>query len=118
MPLYPISTALQNLNVSCEVRRFDDSYITIIYEGRVVGRTNGNSSSGSSKKNNNANVAGGKDPYLDGFVDPLAGYNQFNQFNIAPTSIVVIEYFGLPSDLIIEFNVVPIIENGNPIAIT
>ena len=39
-------------------------------------------------------------------------------FNTAPTSIVVIEYFGLPSDLIIEFNVVPIIENGNPIAIT
>ena len=39
-------------------------------------------------------------------------------FNTAPTIIVVIEYFGLPSDLIIEFNVVPIIENGNPIAIT
>ena len=91
VPLYPISTALQNLNVSCEVKRFDDSYITIIYEGRVVGRTNINSSSGSSKKNNNANIAGGKDPYLDGFVDPLAGYNQFNQFNqfnIAPTSAI------------------------------
>ena len=28
-----------------------------------------------------------------------------------------IEYFGLPSALIIEFNVVPIIEKGNPIAI-
>ena len=38
-------------------------------------------------------------------------------FNIAPVSIEVIEYFGLPSALIIEFNVVPIIENGKPIAI-
>lgn len=90
VPLYPISTALQNLNVSCEVKRFDDSYITIIYEGRVVGKTSRSSSGGSSTKNN-ANAAGGKDPYLDGFVDPLAGYNQFNQFNqfnIAPTSAV------------------------------
>ncbi len=88
VPLYPISTALQNLNVSCEVRRFDDSYITIIYEGRVVGKTTRNSSGSSGTKNNNANAVGGKDPYLDGFVDPLAGYNQFNQFNIAPTSAI------------------------------
>ena len=38
-------------------------------------------------------------------------------FNIAPDTIVIIEYFGLPSALIIEFKVVPIIENGKPIAI-
>ena len=38
-------------------------------------------------------------------------------FNIAPLTILTIEYLGLPSALIIEFNVVPIIENGNPIAI-
>lgn len=81
VPLYPISTALQTLNVSCEVKSFDDSYITVIYEGRVVGKTTrGNTSSG--VQNNAGNrSAGGNDPYLDGFVDPLAGYNQFSQFN-------------------------------------
>ena len=38
-------------------------------------------------------------------------------FNTAPATILVIAYLGLPSALIIEFNVVPIIEKGNPIAI-
>ena len=38
-------------------------------------------------------------------------------FNIAPATILNIEYFGLPSALIIELSAVPIIENGNPIAI-
>ena len=38
-------------------------------------------------------------------------------FKIAPETIDVIAYFGFPSALIIEFNVVPIIINGNPIAI-
>lgn len=81
VPLYPISTALQTLNVSCEVKSFNDSYITIIYEGRVVGKiANSNASSGAQNNVGNRSVAG-VDPYLDGFVDPLAGYNQFNQFN-------------------------------------
>lgn len=89
VPLYPISTALQNLNISCGVKRFDDSYITVIYEGRVVGRTNKNTTSNNnSTRSNNSNAVGGKDPYLDGFVDPLAVYNQFNQYNIAPTSTI------------------------------
>ena len=38
-------------------------------------------------------------------------------FKIAPETIDVIAYFGLPSALIIEFNVVPIIIKGRPIAI-
>ena len=38
-------------------------------------------------------------------------------FNTAPVTIVVIAYLGLPSALIIEFKAVPIIMNGNPIAI-
>ena len=37
-------------------------------------------------------------------------------FNIAPLTIDIIEYLGLPSALIIEFRVVPIIEKGSPIA--
>ena len=38
-------------------------------------------------------------------------------FKTAPTIILIIEYFGLPSALITEFKVVPIIEKGKPIAI-
>ena len=38
-------------------------------------------------------------------------------FKTAPAIIVVIEYFGLPSDLIIEFKVVATIANGKPIDI-
>ena len=38
-------------------------------------------------------------------------------FNTAPVTIDVIAYLGEPSALIIEFNMVPIIANGNPIAI-
>ena len=39
-------------------------------------------------------------------------------FNKAPETIDTIEYFGLPSALITEFNVVPTIINGSPSAIT
>ena len=90
VPLYPISTALQNLTIACEVKSFDDNYITIIYTGRVVGKTNRGNSSSSSNNAGNRSAAGGKDPYLDGFVDPLAGYNQFgvNNFNIMPPSSI------------------------------
>ena len=35
-------------------------------------------------------------------------------FSTAPETIDIIEYLGLPSALIIEFNVIPIIMNGNP----
>ena len=89
VPLYPISTALQNLTIACEVKRFDEDYITIIYTGRVVGKTNkGNTSSGSSNNNTgNSNRVNGKDPYLDGFIDPLAGLNQPTMNIIPPSSI-------------------------------
>ena len=39
-------------------------------------------------------------------------------FNTAPATIDIIEYLGEPSALITEFNIVPIIINGIPIAIT
>ena len=35
--LYPISTALQRLDISCDVKYVNDDYITVVYEGRVVG---------------------------------------------------------------------------------
>ena len=38
-------------------------------------------------------------------------------FKIAPVTIDAIANFGLPSALIMEFKVVPIIEKGKPIAI-
>lgn len=88
VPLYPISTALQNLEVSCEIKTFNEDHITIIYEGRVVGRTNRGESSGSSTGNrgsSNYNSAT-KDPYLDGFVDPLGVYGQLGRTSVAPTT--------------------------------
>lgn len=85
--LYPISTAIQYLDVDCEVKSINDKYITIVYEGKVVGKsikdgTNKNSSSSTnqSASNNyyNPNIVL-PDPYLDGFIDPLAIYGVNNQ---------------------------------------
>ena len=91
VPLYPISTALQNLEVSCEVKSFNDDYITIIYEGRVVGRANkGNSSSGNSGNQKPANYnSSTKDPYLDGFVDPLGIYGQAGRMGGIPQAATI-----------------------------
>lgn len=74
--LYPISTALQRLNITCEVRNIDENFITVLYEGRVVGDqaggANTNLKSGSTINNNvNNSQSNTTDPYLDGFVDPL-----------------------------------------------
>ena len=94
VPLYPISTAVQDLTISCEVKHLDEDFITIIYEGRVVGvkagsSSSSSSSSGSSKKSN----SGLPDPYLDGFVDPLTIWGQnANQANIMPTTGASINY--------------------------
>ena len=91
VPLYPISTALQNVEVSCEVKLFNDDYITIIYEGRVVGRANKGNSSGGNTGNQivpNYNSST-KDPYLDGFVDPLGGvYGQVGRIAIPQATAV------------------------------
>ena len=95
VPLYPISTAVQDLTISCEVKHLDEDYITIIYEGRVVGvkagsSSSGSSSSGSSNRNSGSNIP---DPYLDGFVDPLTIWGQnINQANIMPTTGAPINY--------------------------
>ena len=50
-------------------------------------------------------------------LNPNINIGSNTVFNIAPLTILTIEYLGLPSALIIEFNVVPTIENGKPIAI-
>ena len=91
VPLYPISTAVQDLTVSCEVKYLDEEYITIIYEGRVVGVKSGSSSSsGRSTSGSKSNYS---DPYLDGFVDPLSIYGQnINQMNIMPQTNPAINY--------------------------
>ena len=74
--LYPISTALQKLNISCDVKYINDDYITILYEGRVVG-INSNASNANSRGNASVSKSTDKkvtsgDPYLDGFIDPLS----------------------------------------------
>lgn len=95
VPLYPISTAVQDLTISCEVKHLDEDFITIIYEGRVVGVKAGKSSSGSSSSGSSSRKSGSNafDPYLDGFVDPLTIWGQnFNQANIMPTTGAPINY--------------------------
>ena len=95
VPLYPISTAVQNLTISCEVKHLDENYITIVYEGKVVGVKSGSSSSGASNyvAPNTSKGSSTSDPYLDGFVDPLSLLGQnVNQMNIMPTTGAPITY--------------------------
>lgn len=95
VPLYPISTAVQNLTISCEVKHLDENYITIVYEGKVVGVKSGSSSSGASNyvAPNTNRGSSTSDPYLDGFVDPLTLVGQnVNQMNIMPTTGAPITY--------------------------
>lgn len=97
--LYPISTALQKLNIACDVKYINDDCITILYEGRVVGinsnASNANSKGGSTTSGSSNANAGKKsnvaDPYLDGFVDPLAGaaFQQNFNFNIPTAQDIV-----------------------------
>ena len=104
VPLYPISTAVQNLNISCEVKNLDEDYITIIYEGKVVGikAGSGNSSSSGSGSSSNRGTSY-NDPYLDGFVDPLATFGQnIPQMNIMPTTSAPISYTTQPSTASVE----------------
>ena len=86
VPLYPISTSLQTLDIACEVKRLDEDFITIIYEGRVIGNAAKSNSTNSNKVGNSSNKKNSNvvDPYLDGFVDPLDGMNQINQFGVMP----------------------------------
>lgn len=93
--LYPISTALQKLNISCDVKYINDDYITILYEGRVVG-INSNASNANSRGNASVsksidkNVTSG-DPYLDGFVDPLSIGTVQQNFNfVLPSGQMIV----------------------------
>ena len=97
VPLYPISTAVQNLTISCEVKHLDENYITIIYEGKVVGIKTGSSHSSGASNNvsssNNNRTPAAADPYLDGFVDPLTFLGQqVSQMNVMPTTGAPITY--------------------------
>lgn len=110
VPLYPISTAVQNLNISCEVKYLGEDYITIIYEGKVVGvksrsGSSSSSSSGSSTGSGSKSNKGSSynDPYLDGFVDPLAAFGQnVPQMNIMPTTSAPISYTTQPTTANVE----------------
>lgn len=107
VPLYPISTAVQNLNISCEVKHLDENYIIIVYEGKVVGVKAGNSGSSSSKSSNSGSSSkkgtSYNDPYLDGFVDPLATFGQnAAQMNIMPTTSAPISYTTQPTTASVE----------------
>ena len=92
IPLYPISTAVQNLDITYEVKNLDEDYITIIYKGKVVGINAGSSSSNSnsgSGKSSGSKSSSTPDPYLDGFVDPLAGIGQAaGQSNLPQVTII------------------------------
>ena len=95
--LYPISTALQRLDISCDVKYVNDDYITVTYEGRVVGdqasgaNTNlkGNATINSNPVVNTPTVPKTTDPYLDGFVDPLTLFPsaEVPQTQVAPVQI-------------------------------
>ena len=120
VPLYPISTAVQNLTISCEVKSLDDNYITILYSGKVVGvkASSGSSSSnrsGSSGKSSSNSVSSYPDPYLDGFVDPLAVWGQnVGQNFVAPSNGMTQNNFVAPSNNNSTTNAnVEIINNGN-----
>lgn len=52
--LYPVSTALQTLDISCEVKILNDDIITIIYTGRLLGKTVKSSSTNSSNNSNSS----------------------------------------------------------------
>ena len=96
--LYPISTALQRLNITCNVKYINDEYITVLYEGRVVG----DSATGNNvnRKGTTTNVPATQapyvpinphDPYLDGFIDPLGAGASIPHIIVDPEPVTVID---------------------------
>lgn len=85
VPLYPISTAVQELNIKCDVKEFNENCIVICYSGTVMGKNVKTvTETIRAKENDDDDVysggAGyssggnnGYDPYLNGFIDPLGG---------------------------------------------
>lgn len=77
--LYPVSTNVQRLDVYSDVKYIDDNTITIVYTGRLVGtgstETEKNISTSVPKSSTTRKASVDNDPYLNGFVDPLAGGN-------------------------------------------
>lgn len=97
VPLYPISTALQNLKIYCEINTLSEDYITVLYKGDVVGKdansTNVNSKNGSSYREETVKA-------------PVAN---FNNFVIDSASAPLFSTMPLPKS-----GDVTIIENTNP----
>lgn len=79
VPLYPISTALQNLDICCQVNYLDEKYITVLYTGEVIGKNVNKSSGGGSttKATNNSDLYlnGAYDPYANGSINQSAVNN-------------------------------------------
>ena len=97
--LYPISTALQRLNITCNVKYINDDYITVLYEGRVVGDSaSGNNVNRKGTTTNSAKVPqtpvmpiNPYDPYLDGFIDPLGNGAATQHVIVDPEPVTVID---------------------------
>ncbi len=95
--LYPISTALQRLNITCEVKYINDDYITVLYEGRVIGDQAGGANTnlrGTSKiTSNNVGKTTTTDPYLDGFIDPMTLVPNTTTADAPQTNVTPVEIF-------------------------
>ena len=98
--LYPISTALQRLDISCDVKYINDDFITVVYEGRVVGDKAGGANTnlkGDATYNNSTSKSSGNsgsvniDPYLDGFVDPLTLFPSYSAPETAARPVEVFD---------------------------
>ena len=69
--LYPISTALQRLDISCDVKYINDDFITVVYEGRVVGDKAGGANTnlkGDATYNNSTSKSSGNSGSVN--IDP------------------------------------------------
>lgn len=109
--LYPISTALQRLNITCNVKYINDDYITVLYEGRVVGDSasgNNVNRKGTTTKAQNPQVPAATnnpyDPYLDGFIDPLNSGAYVPYAVIEPEQITIIDNNNATSKVQVDKN--------------
>ena len=96
--LYPISTALQRLNITCSVKYINDDYITVLYEGRVLGdAASGNNVNRKGTTTNTPTVQAPtvsinlNDPYLDGFIDPLGTGISIPHIIVDPEPVTIID---------------------------
>lgn len=85
--LYPISTAIQKLNISYEIKHMDENTMTIIYTGDVKGVDIGKTTQASGQTNNQTNIQSQiNNAALTEYYQNII--NQANINNNAPVSIV------------------------------